>query len=405
MKTSDQNDKDKNRDPLSGAPGAHPVGTGLGAAAGGAAAGAAAGSVAGPAGTIAGIVVGGIGGGLAGKAIAEKIDPTREDEYWRENHSRQPFGSRPYDQYRSAYRAGYNSFSTCGGGRFEDNEAEIRRRYEAEPENSRLRWDEARPAAQAAWQRVSRTSFSDSPERLIDCEVRDQNDESVGKVHNVWTDEAGEPVFLGVKTGWLFGKNHVVPVHTAKVNVARRIIQLPFSKQKIKDAPSFDADSELSDADVATINRYYEIGVAPGADEARAPSGTASEKTLEQETVVPLREETLKVGKREVEAGSVRIRKVVRTETVNQPVELRREEVVIEHVPADAARVGSSSNAPIGEEDLYIPLRREEPVVQKETRVKEGVRVGRKAQTERQNVSDEVRIEEIEVERNEEARR
>jgi hypothetical protein len=42
--------KDANRDPITGAPGSHPVGTGLGAAAGGMAAGAAAGSVAGPAG-------------------------------------------------------------------------------------------------------------------------------------------------------------------------------------------------------------------------------------------------------------------------------------------------------------------------------------------------------------------
>ena len=41
-----------NLDPITGAPGAHPVGTGIGAAAGGVAAGAAVGSVAGPVGTV-----------------------------------------------------------------------------------------------------------------------------------------------------------------------------------------------------------------------------------------------------------------------------------------------------------------------------------------------------------------
>ena len=41
-----------------------------------------------------------------------------------------------------------------------------------------------------------------------------------------------------------------------------------------------------------------------------------------------------KVGKREVEYGGVRLRKVVKTEVVNQPVELTREEIVIERVPA-----------------------------------------------------------------------
>lgn len=68
-----------NRDPISGAPGAHPVGTGVGAAAGGVAAGAAIGSVAGPVGTAVGAAVGAIAGGLAGKQVAETIDPTVDD--------------------------------------------------------------------------------------------------------------------------------------------------------------------------------------------------------------------------------------------------------------------------------------------------------------------------------------
>jgi phage tail tape-measure protein len=68
-----------NRDPITGAPGAHPVGVGLGAAAGGIAAGAAAGTVtAGPVGTVVGAAVGAIAGGLGGKAVAEHFDPTLE---------------------------------------------------------------------------------------------------------------------------------------------------------------------------------------------------------------------------------------------------------------------------------------------------------------------------------------
>ena len=72
-------DEDANRDPISGAPGAHPVGTGVGAAVGGAAAGAVAASVVGPLGTIIGAAVGVVIGGLAGKDVAEVIDPTGED--------------------------------------------------------------------------------------------------------------------------------------------------------------------------------------------------------------------------------------------------------------------------------------------------------------------------------------
>src|SRR4051812_3863168 len=47
------------------------------------------------------------------------------------------------------------------------------------------------------------------------------------------------------------------------------------------------------------------------------------------ELVIPLYQESVNVGKREVEAGAVRLRKIVRTETVNQPVEIRHEDVVI----------------------------------------------------------------------------
>src|SRR5688500_13752611 len=79
---------DANRDPLTGAPGSHPVGTAAGAVAGAVAAGAAAGTLAaGPVGTVVGAAVGAIAGGLAGKGIAEMIDPTVEDRYWKDNYS------------------------------------------------------------------------------------------------------------------------------------------------------------------------------------------------------------------------------------------------------------------------------------------------------------------------------
>src|SRR5688572_33242588 len=81
-----KNTRDTNPDPITGEPGAHPIGTGLGAAAGGAAAGAAAGAVGGPVGAAVGAIVGGVAGGLAGKGIAEQIDPTAEDAYWRDEY-------------------------------------------------------------------------------------------------------------------------------------------------------------------------------------------------------------------------------------------------------------------------------------------------------------------------------
>ena len=67
---------DSNPDPLTAAPGAHPVGAGVGAALGGAAAGALTGAIAGPVGTLVGAAVGAVAGAIAGKDFAEVMDPT-----------------------------------------------------------------------------------------------------------------------------------------------------------------------------------------------------------------------------------------------------------------------------------------------------------------------------------------
>ncbi|HEX8312198.1 MAG TPA: hypothetical protein VF614_12820 [Chthoniobacteraceae bacterium] len=153
MSDSNTQNRDTNPDPITGEPGSHPVGTGIGAAGGGAS-GAAIGSVAGPVGTVIGAVVGAVAGGLAGKATAEAIDPSAEDAYWRENHGKQPFGSRSYDEYQPAYRTGYMGFGKHQGRKFDEAETDLRSEYEAS--GSRLGWDEARPAAHAAWSRLER---------------------------------------------------------------------------------------------------------------------------------------------------------------------------------------------------------------------------------------------------------
>src|SRR3954467_12263848 len=123
-------EKDDNRDPLTGAPGAHPVGVGVGATGGGAAGAAIGTAVAGPVGTAVGLVIGAVAGGMAGKGGAEAIDPTAEDAYWRENHSKQPFAKkdRTYDDYAPAYRTGYQGFGNHyqKGTRFEDAESSLR---------------------------------------------------------------------------------------------------------------------------------------------------------------------------------------------------------------------------------------------------------------------------------------
>ena len=149
-----------NLDPISGAPGAHPVGTGVGAALGGAAAGAAAGTVVGPVGTIVGAAVGAVIGGLAGKSVAEAIDPTQEDAYWRDNYGDRPYVERgsSYDDYGPAYGFGVDAFSRYPGRSFDEIEPEMSQRWNTGNGSSTLRWDSARHAVRDAWNRVDGAS-------------------------------------------------------------------------------------------------------------------------------------------------------------------------------------------------------------------------------------------------------
>lgn len=156
----EDHDVDANRDPLTGAPGAHPVGTGLGAVIGGAAAGAAAGTVVGPVGTVVGAAVGAVVGGLAGKGVAEAIDPTREQAYWRENFSGRDYveqGS-SFDDYGPAYGLGVNARGRNPGRSFDDVESELSGRWDASRGVSSLSWERAKHAARDAWNRISPSS-------------------------------------------------------------------------------------------------------------------------------------------------------------------------------------------------------------------------------------------------------
>ena len=151
----DYKDKDLNLDPITDAPGAHPVGTGLGAAAGGAAAGAAAGAFGGPVGAVAGAVVGAVAGGLGGKAVAEAINPTAEEAYWRDQYTKEPYyqSGRSYEDYAPAYRLGVYGRSNHTGT-FDDAQSDMSIYWDSKKDQSTLAWPEAEAASRAAWTRV-----------------------------------------------------------------------------------------------------------------------------------------------------------------------------------------------------------------------------------------------------------
>ena len=154
---------ERNPDPITKAPGSHPVGTGVGAAAGGAgamgaavAAGAALGTAVGPVGTAIGAAVGAVAGGLVGKGVAEQVNPTVEEAYWEENYASRPYVTEgaAREDFAPAYRYGWESHERYPDKTFDDVELELERDWEQERGESRLPWQDAKPASRDAWERA-----------------------------------------------------------------------------------------------------------------------------------------------------------------------------------------------------------------------------------------------------------
>ena len=151
--------RDANPDPITGAPGSHPVGTGIGAATGGGAGGAIGSDIprAGTAARGGGGAPNRAGGpGGAREGIAEAVDPTAEEAYWRDEHRNRPYYRADYsyeDDYLPAYRYGYETRAAGGTWDDPDDEPSLREGWERAKAKSRLEWEQAKEAMHDAWDR------------------------------------------------------------------------------------------------------------------------------------------------------------------------------------------------------------------------------------------------------------
>ena len=152
------NEADLNRDPISGTPGAHPLGTGAGAASGGVAGAAAGMAVGGPVASVIGAAVGAVAGGLAGKSAAESVNPTAEEKFWRETYIREPYyvKGKTYAYYAPGFRAGWEGRVLHDGRSFDEAEPALQSSYNLGRSELDPAWQQVRPAARAAWDRVDR---------------------------------------------------------------------------------------------------------------------------------------------------------------------------------------------------------------------------------------------------------
>ena len=131
-------------------------------------------------------------------------------------------------------------------------------------------------------------------------------------------------------------------------------------------------------------------------NDARRTTVLTANEIKEDQVVIPLQRESVSISKRTVADGSVRLRKVVKTETVNQPVELRREMLILERVPEGSQVATASIPGAFQEGDILLPMTREEVVINK-TVDTEQVLARVTVESSSRTINESVRSENIEV--------
>jgi uncharacterized protein (TIGR02271 family) len=272
---------------------------------------------------------------------------------------------------------------------------------------------------------------------VLDHPVYDAEGNKIGSASHVFLDDTtGRPDWATVKTG-LFGSSETfVPIHDA-VLIGDHI-EVPYPKNKVKDAPNVDVDAggHLSAEEEQRLYDYYGIrwdtaGTAyvDTADDrtasGRAASGRADTGRADADLTgtegpaagpgaragrtaddaMTRSEEEMRVGVEREERGRARLRKYVVTEEVQQTIPLRHEEVVVEREPiTEANRDAALSGPEIAESEHEVTLHAERPVVETEAVPQERVRLNTREVTEEETVQGRIRKERIEADLPEEER-
>jgi len=169
----------------------------------------------------------------------------------------------------------------------------------------------------------------------------------------------------------------------------------------LEEANSVDIDDRS--------NQWRSSGWDYSASDAGTGTGTASaltglgrtdtnRGTAEQEEVIPVVEENLVVGKRDVNRGGVRVRSYVTETPVHEQIRLRNERVNVERRTVDQPLSAAEGDA-FRERTVDMTATGEEAVVGKTARVVEEVVVSKSAEEHVEEVSDTVRRTDVEVDR------
>ena len=170
------------------------------------------------------------------------------------------------------------------------------------------------------------------------------------------------------------------------------VVTVTVDDDKLDDVERILHQHNPADVD-ERVERWREEGYS--GFEREAPVYNAEQVEAERERyAIPIVEEDIRVGKREVREGGKRIRTYMRETPVEEQVTLRDEEVHVERHPVNRA----ATEADFQEQNIEMSESHEEAVVSKEARVVEEVTVEKEAVEHTETVRGTERRTEVEVE-------
>jgi uncharacterized protein (TIGR02271 family) len=183
--------------------------------------------------------------------------------------------------------------------------------------------------------------------------------------------------------------------------------------QVLEEAGSVDVDDRASQwrqsgwdyptgASAATgASTFGGFGNRDTTDRDMVADGDLSDRaTSAQEEVIPIVEEQLVVGKRDVDRGGVRVRSYITETPVHEQVRLRNERVNVERRTVGQPLTAADGDA-FRERTIDMTATGEEAVVGKTARVVEEVVVSKTANDRVEQIDDTVRRTDVEVDRDE----
>ena len=228
--------------------------------------------------------------------------------------------------------------------------------------------------------------------------VVDQEGAKVGRLEEIYIDQhTGRLEWLLINTGLFGTKSSFAPLAGARLD--GEDVRIGYSKQEVKDAPSVDADRELSPEEEARLYAHYKLDYSDSRSTTGPRRGERDVSGPATDDAMTRSEEELRVGTAKRERGRARLKKYVVTEDVSQTVPVQREEVRVEREPITDANRGRAKDGPdISDEEHEVVLHEEEVVTEKRAVPKERVRLDKETVTDEQTVSDQVRKEQIDTE-------